>query len=467
MKKVKLLLTMAVIVFATMICCSMSAFALTDGDWEFQLIDNEVTITKYIGEGGDVIVPEMIYGCPVTNIGYKFGGSAATWNAGEVFKGKNIKSIDLQAKVTEVPSYFAFENASIETVTLPNTIETIAESSFWHCTNLKKINIPSSVKKIGRKAFYECSSLTSIILPEGIEEIGGEAFYGTGLTEIDLRNVKVSYGDGILSRCHNLKSVKLSANVENIPGSAFYECTSLTDVEIPNGVTAINDNAFYGCTSLENIILPTTLKSIGNDAFWRVPLTEIVIPYGTETIYGTFTAPFGEIESLEAVYIPDTVNTIYMGIFRDCPNVIVYCSPDSYVAKYCKENSISYLTDNSVNSGIHVYYNGKRISFHSYSQNPEILEGRTLVPLRSIFEAMGADVEWDGATNTAIAKRGNVEVKITIGANEIYKNGKAIPVDVPAMLLNSRTMVPARVIAEAFGADVQWNGNGRIVLITE
>lgn len=54
MKKTKLLLIIAVIIFSTMICYSMSAFALTEGDWEFQLLDNEVTITKYIGEGADV-----------------------------------------------------------------------------------------------------------------------------------------------------------------------------------------------------------------------------------------------------------------------------------------------------------------------------------------------------------------------------------------------------------------------------
>ena len=61
MKKVKLLLTIAIIVFATMICCSMSAFALTEGDWEFQLLDNEVEITKYIGDNLEVVVPDTIF----------------------------------------------------------------------------------------------------------------------------------------------------------------------------------------------------------------------------------------------------------------------------------------------------------------------------------------------------------------------------------------------------------------------
>ena len=148
-------------------------------------------------------------------------------------------------------------------------------------------------------------------------------------------------------------------------------------------------------------------------------------------------------------------------------NCIIYCGENSKTAEFCKKAGISYLTDNSVNSGITVYYNGTRISFHSYGQNPELLSSRTLVPLRSIFEAMGADVEWDNTTSTAVSKRNGVEIKIQIGANEIFKNEKSIPIDVPAQLLNDRTMGPVRVIAEAFGADVQWNENGRCVLITE
>ncbi len=61
-----------------------------------------------------------------------------------------------------------------------------------------------------------------------------------------------------------------------------------------------------------------------------------------------------------------------------------------------------YLTDSSVNSLITVLYNGKRISFHSYEQNPEIIDNRTLVPLRAIFEAFGADVQWNQNGRTVL-----------------------------------------------------------------
>ena len=128
MKKLKFLLTMAVIVFSTMICCSMSAFALTEGDWEFQLIDNEVTITKYIGDGGDVVVPETIYGCPVTKL------------ASDAFRSNNVVSIVIHDKIKEIPSFF--QQSMLETVVLPEGIEAIPGSAFHECTSLKSINIP-------------------------------------------------------------------------------------------------------------------------------------------------------------------------------------------------------------------------------------------------------------------------------------------------------------------------------------
>ena len=168
------------------------------------------------------------------------------------------------------------------------------------------------------------------------------------------------------------------------------------------------------------------------------------------------------------MYIPDTVQSIpWYGIIGGSDNCIVYCSADSYAAKFCKKNSISYLTDKSVNSLITVYYNGTRVSFHTYDQNPELINDRTLVPLRAIFEAMGADVNWDQATQTVTSTRNGVTIKLTIGSNTLYKNGQSVPVDVPAQIINDRTMIPVRVIAEAFGADVEWNANGRAVLINE
>lgn len=450
MKKAKLLLATAITVLLVTVCCQMSAFALVDGDWEFALLDNEVKITGYLGNDKNVVIPSTIYGVPVTKVDL-------SWRHGF----REVETLEYPGTVKEIKNNSVSEN--LKSVTLHWGTEIIGGSAFSG-TSISSIKLPSTVKEIEGSAFYDCKSLSQINLHNGIKKIGSYAFSDTGLTQVDLTTLSKDcvYGNSTFSSCPSLKSAKLNKGMTEIPYKFFYDCSALTDVEIPVGVNKIGSLAFYKCKNLEKIILPTSIKSIESEAFDGCEsLKEVVIPYGVESLG----RECFHISGLKSLYIPDTVSYIGYNIIGG--NCIIYCSSGSYAAEFCEKNELSYLTDNSVNSGITVLYNGTRISFHSYGQNPELLNSRTLVPLRSIFEAMGAEVEWDGTTSTAIAKRGSIEVRVTIGANEIYKNGEKISVDVPAQLINGRTLVPARVIAEAFGADVQWNGDGKTVLITE
>lgn len=90
---------------------------------------------------------------------------------------------------------------------------------------------------------------------------------------------------------------------------------------------------------------------------------------------------------------------------------------------------------------------------------PTVVDGRTLVPVRAIFEAIGATVTWDAATSTATGIRGDTIVSIQIDNTTAYVNGESRTLDVPAQLINGRTMVPARFISESMGCDVTWDGN--------
>lgn len=87
---------------------------------------------------------------------------------------------------------------------------------------------------------------------------------------------------------------------------------------------------------------------------------------------------------------------------------------------------------------------------------PTIIDGRTLVPVRAIFEALGASVEWDAAARTATGTCAGTTVVMQIDNQTAYVNGEAKTLDVPAQLVNGRTMVPARFISEALGYDVTW-----------
>ena len=103
---------------------------------------------------------------------------------------------------------------------------------------------------------------------------------------------------------------------------------------------------------------------------------------------------------------------------------------------------------------------------------PVIENSRTLMPLRFIAEAMGATVEWDGATSTATLTEGETKVVITLGSTTAYANGTAKTLDAPAESRNGRTLLPVRFIAENLGYEVDYDhedhsaviDSGRIVL---
>ena len=96
---------------------------------------------------------------------------------------------------------------------------------------------------------------------------------------------------------------------------------------------------------------------------------------------------------------------------------------------------------------------------------PVISDGRTLVPLRVIFEALDAQVEWDGETKTATGTKDGLCVVIRIDDPTAYINEEAYTLDVPAQIVNGRTMVPARFIAEALQCQVSWYSGTKTVAV--
>ena len=113
---------------------------------------------------------------------------------------------------------------------------------------------------------------------------------------------------------------------------------------------------------------------------------------------------------------------------------------------------------------VKVYIDGEELAFTDCS--PFISNNRTLVPLRAIFTALGAEIDWNDDTQTVTSVKGDTTVRLTIGEKVLYKNGTAEEIDVPAQLVNNRTVVPVRAVAQSFGANVEWNEATQSVLIT-
>ena len=101
----------------------------------------------------------------------------------------------------------------------------------------------------------------------------------------------------------------------------------------------------------------------------------------------------------------------------------------------------------------------------SFDVEPQIIDDRTVMPMRAIFEALGAEVNWDDETRTVTAVKDNTTIKMTIGSKVMYVNDIPIELDVAPLIINDRTLVPGRAVAESLGADVSWDGETRTVMI--
>lgn len=230
-------------------------------DFEFE--DEEKTIIKkYIGAGGDVVIPEGIV---------KIGRDA--------FK-------------------YCSEVAS---VTLPSSVVTIDYGAFWGCYNMTRITMPYGVKNIGSLAFYMCYKLEDFDLPESIETISTYAFQlCTELTKMVIPASATKIEGGLFVFSPGIVSLSVS------PDNPIYDSRDNCNAIIETATNTL----VVGC---KTTVIPTNIKSIGKNAFYGTPdLEQVMIPEGVTSI-GSYA--YGECRKVKSVSIPSSVDSIGTGAF--------------------------------------------------------------------------------------------------------------------------------------------------------
>lgn len=112
---------------------------------------------------------------------------------------------------------------------------------------------------------------------------------------------------------------------------------------------------------------------------------------------------------------------------------------------------------------IRVIIDGELMTFE---QPPVMKDGSTLVPMRAIFERLGASLKWNAQAQSVVATKDETKVELTLGSKAAKKNGQVMNLDVPGQLVGSHTMVPIRFISESLGASVKWDSATQTVYIT-
>jgi hypothetical protein len=112
---------------------------------------------------------------------------------------------------------------------------------------------------------------------------------------------------------------------------------------------------------------------------------------------------------------------------------------------------------------ISVSLNGSIVNFPN--QQPTVVDGRTLIPLRGLFDTMGYSIDWNGETKTVTLEKNGSRISVQIGEKAIYLDGSPIEIDVPAQIINGSTMLPLRAVADASSSQVLWDNETKIATI--
>ena len=218
----------------------------------------------------------------------------------------NDGTVDLTFKVTNKSPL------QVEVMTSP---EDIAGALTIPATVQNEYGIEFAVKTVGNNAFENRKGITSVVIEEGIDLIGGWAFqWDDNIESVTLPDGVYEIWGAAFAGCNKLQSINLPSSVRVIKDYAFRYCSALTSIILPEGLTTIQNNAFQD-SGLESIKFPSTLTEVGESAFRDSKLSNIDFS-GCSATFGN--CAFSGCNSLEYVYIPNTVSINGIQVFNWC-----------------------------------------------------------------------------------------------------------------------------------------------------
>ena len=263
---------------------TMSAYDFEVDGIYYRIDDGNATVvnstTSFMSYCGDIVIPDSVIHDDTTYIVTKIG----------------LKAF--------------YSCASLNSVTIPETVTIIGDRAFCNCKNLVSVNIPKSVVSIGQSAFSDCLKLDRVFITDLAAWCN---------TNIAIGANPLSYANHLFLNGEEIKDLVIPESVSVISNNAFYGFKGLTSLTISNGVISIKNSAFHGCTSLSSVTWGNTVESIADYAFAQcISLTNITFPNSVKAIEGE---AFSQCENLTSLHIPKSVTSIGRRTFNLCSNL--------------------------------------------------------------------------------------------------------------------------------------------------
>ena len=236
----------------------------------------------------------------------------------------NLFSVDLSrcTKLTTIAGWAFQDCEHLETVKLPTSLTSIGTSAFNTCYDLVSVNLSecTQLRSIEDSAF-RFAALTTLDLPQSVTKLGFEAFLDNNFTSVDLTEYPnlTDIGRRVFAQCDLLTSIKLPVNWTSIGNEEFAECTSLATLDLSGctSLTSIGEYAFKNCTALTTLKLPASLTSIGRFAFSGCTALTTLDLSGCTSFTTIGKSAFGQ-SSLTSLQLPASLTSIEEFAFEYC-----------------------------------------------------------------------------------------------------------------------------------------------------
>ena len=189
--------------------------------------------------------------------------------------------------------------------------------------------------------------------------------------------------------------------------------------------------------------------------FYEVDGFRLKGDYDFEKYEGKMVKVFGSEDLSPSIFMTKAFNVERIG------EIDKERTDDSELSKVTKE---IHQVENSetIKTYVDLYINEEALKLNK-AKTPFIKDGRTLAPFRTITEQLGAKVSWDPVERLVSMQKGLIEIELVIDSSIAKVNGNVVDLDVPATIVNDRTFVPVRFLAEALNVEIAWEPNGNIV----
>ncbi|MBR4868647.1 MAG: leucine-rich repeat protein, partial [Clostridia bacterium] len=280
----------------------------TADDFEYEIVDGEITIVGYKKRHVDnIVVPASIDGLSVTAIGTR------------AFCESSAKSFVLPNSLKTI-GYASFSLSTVKTIAIPEGVTYIDEMAFMGCHNLTNVTLPSTLEIIEKSAFEFCDVLTEIHIPAKVTTIGQNAFNITLELEsfsVDPQNTVFCSNDDVL---YSKDMSVLYAYPALKQGASF---------TVPQSVSVIEEAAFRYNAFLQEVLLPYDLQTVKDYAFSEMERIQSVIFQGECAEFGA--RVFYDCDTLEKAVLPQ-IDKIPGATFRNCKNLKEFQLPGNVTA---------------------------------------------------------------------------------------------------------------------------------------